>query len=186
MDGRVPLILDGGEVGIGIESTIIDLTEPVPMILRPGAITKEMLESVIGQVRVDPGIISEDSAKRPKAPGMKYKHYAPKADMLLVSGELEQVIEKINQLTEEQLEAGKKVGIIGTKESVKRYPKGIVMCVGERIEEETIAHNLYKILRQMDESGVDIIYSESFTTPYMGQAIMNRLLKAAGHQILRV
>lgn len=186
MNGKIPYILDGGEVGIGIESTIIDLTESVPMVLRPGYITKEMLEDVIGQVRMDPGIIAENSDKKPKAPGMKYKHYAPKAEMILVEGDIRQVIEKINQLTKEQMEAGKRVGIIGTSESVDEYVQGIVACIGERSDEESVAHNLYRILREFDKSDVDIIYSESFSSEKIGQAIRNRMLKAAGHQVMKV
>lgn len=80
--------------------------------------------------------------------------------------------------------AGKKVGIIGTQETINRYEQGLVLSIGERQEEETIAHNLYKILRQFDESGVDVIYSESFTAMQMSEAIMNRMLKAAGHQVI--
>ncbi len=94
MDGRIPMILDGGPVGIGIESTIVDLTEDIPMILRPGYITPKMLEKVIGEVKMDPGIIASDSLQKPKAPGMKYKHYAPKADLILVDGEEEKVVAK--------------------------------------------------------------------------------------------
>lgn len=186
MQGRIPLILDGGAVGIGIESTIIDLTEQVPMILRPGYITRQMLEDVLGEVRVDPGILEEDSGRKPKAPGMKYKHYAPKADLVLVEGETDRVVARINELTLEAVQQGKKVGIIGTQETIAGYHQGIVLNIGEREKEETIAHNLYRILRSFDESGVDIIYSESFSTPRIGQAIMNRLLKAAGHQVITV
>ena len=101
LEGKIPLILDGGEVGIGIESTIIDLTEEIPMILRPGYITKEMLERVIGTVKIDPGILQQDSLARPKAPGMKYRHYAPKAELMIVDGDRADVIEKINALTAE-------------------------------------------------------------------------------------
>lgn len=183
---KIPLILDGGAVGIGIESTIIDLTENIPVILRPGYITLERLSYVIGQVRMDPGILVQDAGIRPKAPGMKYKHYAPKADMILVEGRQEQVVAKIRELTREKIKAGKKVGIIGTKETVGYYEQGIVRNIGGREEEEVIAHNLYRILRELDESDVDIIYSESFSTPRIGQAIMNRLLKAAGHQVIMV
>lgn len=107
MDGRIPMILDGGPVGIGIESTIVDLTEDIPMILRPGYITPKMLEKVIGEVKMDPGIIASDSLQKPKAPGMKYKHYAPKADLILVDGEEEKVVAKINALAKEGGSAGK-------------------------------------------------------------------------------
>lgn len=184
MNGKIPLIIDGGAVGIGIESTIIDLTESTPVVLRPGYITLEMLAGVIGEVSMDPGIVSEDSRVRPKAPGMKYRHYAPKAEMILVEGPQEKVIAQINYLTKEKLKSGKKVGIIGTEETAERYEHGFVISIGERQEEEMIAHNLYRILRELDESGVDIIYSESFSTLRMGEAIMNRMLKAAGHQVI--
>lgn len=187
MDGRIPMILDGGPVGIGIESTIIDLTEPVPMILRPGYITKEMLEDVLGEeVCVDPGIIAADSERKPKAPGMKYKHYAPKADLILVEGETNAVVEAINRLSDEKQSEGQKVGIIATDETMARYNSDCTMSIGARSDEDAIARHLYKILREFDDLDVDIIYSESFATPRIGQAIMNRLLKAAGHQVLTV
>lgn len=184
--GKIPVILDGGEVGIGIESTIIDLTETVPMILRPGYITKEMLEEVLGTVEIDPGIIAADSDKKPKAPGMKYRHYAPKASLLVVDGAKEAVIAKINELADELQRKGKKVGIIGTDQTVEEYHGNIVLSIGNREDEDAIARHLYGILREFDEADVDVIYSESFATPRIGQAIMNRLLKAAGHQVLIV
>ncbi len=184
LKNKIPLILDGGAVGIGIESTIIDLTEEIPVVLRPGYISLEMLASVIGDVRMDPGILSEDSDTKPKAPGMKYRHYAPKAEMIVVDGTQEKVVQKINMLSEEKFNEGKKVGIIGTEETVGCYKCGLIISIGKKKEEEIIAHNLYRILRELDESDVDIIFSESFSTPRMGQAIMNRLLKAAGHQVI--
>lgn len=187
MDGRIPMILDGGAVGIGIESTIIDLTETVPMILRPGYITKEMLEEVLGEeVCIDPGIIALDSERKPKAPGMKYKHYAPKADLVLVEGETDRVVEQINRLTVAKQSAGQVVGIIATDETKGCYQADYVVSIGARADEDAIARHLYKILRDFDELNVDAIFSESFATPRIGQAIMNRLLKAAGHQVVTV
>lgn len=187
MDGRIPMILDGGPVGIGIESTIIDLTERVPMVLRPGYITREMLEEVLGEeVCIDPGIIAADSKRKPKAPGMKYKHYAPKADLILVEGETSAVVEAINRLVREKQAAGQKVGIIATDETMARYNSDCTMSIGARSDEDAIARHLYKILREFDDLDIDVIYSESFATPRIGQAIMNRLLKAAGHQVLTV
>lgn len=186
LDGKIPMILDGGAVGIGIESTIIDLSEPVPMILRPGYITKEMLSEVIGEVRDDPGFAGENKDVRPKAPGMKYKHYAPKADLILVNGASEQVVEKINTLTSERQGNGEKVGIICTDETFGGYRADVVKSIGSRQDEDSIAQHLYAILRDFDELDVDVIYSESFSTPRIGQAIMNRLLKAAGHQVIEV
>lgn len=186
MAGRIPMILDGGLVGIGIESTIVDLTEEVPMILRPGYITPEMLEAVIGTVRMDPGIIAADSTQKPKAPGMKYKHYAPRADMVIVAGEEDRVVTKINELAAAAGEAGRRVGIICTDETKLRYHADNVVSIGARTDEDAIAQHLYKILRDFDDTDTEVIYSESFATPRIGQAIMNRLLKAAGHQVISV
>lgn len=187
LNGQIDMIIDGGPVGIGIESTIIDLTSEIPMILRPGYITKSMLEEIIGPVEVDPALLGEtDENFKPKAPGMKYKHYAPKADLIILEGNMEQVVKRTNQLIEEKAKENKKVGVIGTDETISFYVGGQVKSIGSRDDEETIARHLYQILREFDEMDVDIIYSESFSTPIMGQAIMNRLLKAAGHQILKV
>ena len=187
LNEKIPLILDGGSVGIGIESTIIDLTEETPMILRPGYITQEMLQEVLGEeVRMDPGIIASDSTRKPKAPGMKYKHYAPKADLVLVEGETDKVVARINELVREKQQLGQKVGVIATDETFLRYEADHVVSIGAREDEDAIARHLYKILREFDDWNVDAIYSESFATPRIGQAIMNRLLKAAGHQVIPV
>lgn len=186
LSGKIAMILDGGPVGIGLESTILDFTEEIPTILRPGAITLDMIAEVIGEVRLDPGLDEENTRVRPKAPGMRYRHYAPKAKLIIVEGEADQVTEKINQLFIEKTKEGHKVGIISTDESYGKYPCGAAKSIGSREEEETIAQNLYGILRDYDEEDIDLIYSESFRTPRLGLAIMNRLLKAAGHQVLEV
>lgn len=187
LSGKIPLILDGGAVGIGIESTIIDLTEETPMILRPGYITKDMLEEVLGEtVRTDPGLIVSDANIKPKAPGMKYRHYAPKAQLSIVDGPENLVTAKMNDLAMEAEKSGKKVGIIATEETQDLYKTGIIACVGARADEDAIAKHLYQILREFDDAEVDVIYSESFQTPRIGSAIMNRLLKAAGHQVIHV
>ena len=186
LSGKIDMIIDGGPVNIGLESTIVDLTEDVPMILRPGYITLEMLREVLGEVRIDPGLIAADSERKPKAPGMKYRHYAPKADLKVVEGKTDAVVQTINRLCEELVEKKKQVGIIATEETKEHYRQGIVISIGARDDEEAIARHLYGILRQFDVLGVDAIFSESFAAAGMGQAIMNRLLKAAGHQVLEV
>ena len=164
-----------------------DMDGRIPMILRPGYITQEMLTDVLSEeVRIDPGIIASNSEQKPKAPGMKYKHYAPKADLILVEGETGKVIETINRLAGERRAAGKKVGIIATDETMEHYDGADTVSIGARSDEDAIARHLYKLLREFDDRGADIIYSESFATPRIGQAIMNRLLKAAGHQIITV
>ena len=182
----IEMIIDGGQVGIGLESTIVDFTEDVPVVLRPGYISLEMLQETLGDVRMDKGLIAADSKVRPKAPGMKYRHYAPKADLAIVEGPEEAVVKKINELAAEAKAHGEQVGIIATDETKDRYPEGLVVSIGSRKEEETIAHHLYEVLRDFDQSAVRSIYSEAFYTPRMGQAIMNRLLKAAGHKIIQV
>ena len=187
LEGRIAMVLDGGVVGIGIESTIIDLTEPVAMVLRPGYITPEMLSEVLGEeVIIDPGIIAADDTTKPKAPGMKYKHYAPKADMIIVDGNKDAVVEKINALTAEAHTEGKRVAVIATEETKAEYASEVVLNIGAREDEDSIARHMYKILRECDKLEVDVIFSESFKTPRIGQAIMNRLLKAAAHQVIHL
>lgn len=187
LSGKIAMILDGGPVGIGIESTIIDLTEEKPMILRPGYITPEMLSEVLQEeVVIDPGIIAADDTRKPKAPGMKYKHYAPKAEMTIVDGAQDAVIHKINELTAAKRAEGKKVAVIATDETKDRYDAQVILSMGKRADEDAIAQHLYKILRECDELDVGEIYSECFQTPRIGQAIMNRLLKAAGHTVIHV
>ena len=184
MDGRVDMIIDGGDVGIGLESTILDLTSDMPRILRPGYITREMLENVLGKVDTDVTIIDPDSGQAPRAPGMKYRHYAPKGQLAIVEGVPEQVIAYINAHAEADRRAGEKTGVIATAEVLEQYHADVVKCIGGREDEETIARNLFSILREFDDEEVTSIYSESFPAHGLGQAIMNRLLKAAGHRIV--
>ena len=170
LSGKIAMILDGGPVGIGIESTIIDLTEEKPMILRPGYITPEMLSEVLQEeVVIDPGIIAADDTRKPKAPGMKYKHYAPKAEMIIVDGAQDAVIHKINELTAAKRAEGKTVAVIATDETKDRYDAQVILSMGKRADEDAIAQHLYKILRECDELDVGEIYSECFQTPRIGQ-----------------
>lgn len=186
MDGKIPLILDGGQVGIGVESTIVDLTEEVPMILRPGFITKEMLEQVLGEVKEDVTLMEVKADVKPKAPGMKYRHYAPKGNLVIVSGAETAVIQYINEACKEAKEKGKKTGVICTSENAERYEAEAIKIIGSKAEETTIAHGLYQCLRECDDEDLEVIFTESFPTKGIGQAIMNRLLKAAGHQMIQV
>lgn len=184
MKGRISMVIDGGEVGIGIESTIVDVTDDIPMILRPGYITKTMLEDVVGTVTIDKAILGPlTSDDHPKAPGMKYKHYAPKADFRMFEGDTSKVAEHINAIAKEYLDKGLKVGIIASNETKNRYLYGDVVSVGSRSDEITISQNLYKVLRDFDDKKVDYILGETFENEELGQAIMNRLLKAAGYQV---
>lgn len=186
MTGRIEMILDGGPVGIGLESTIVDLTGEDPMILRPGFVTQEMLSEVLGSVTMDKTILDANCKERPKAPGMRYRHYAPKGQLSIVEGSENEVVAEINRLCVQASQENKKTGIIGTDETVSRYHADSIKSVGSREDEEAIAHSLYRILREFDDEEVEVIYSESFSSKGMGQAIMNRLLKAAGHHVIVV
>ena len=185
MDGRVEMILDDGDVEVGLESTIVDLTGEVPVLLRPGFITLKMLEEVLGQVDVDRTILDGNCLDKPKAPGMKYRHYAPKGELTIVTGEATVVLDRINELAAKEAEGGKKVGIIATDETMGAYHAHSVKSAGMRSDEVSIAKNLYRILREFDDEGIEVIFSESFADGGIGQAIMNRLLKAAGHRVLQ-
>ena len=188
MDGKIELIIDGGACDVGLESTIVDVTGPVPMILRPGYITKAMLEKVVGKVEVDPVILATkpDPNLKPKAPGMKYRHYAPKADMTIFEGKSEDVVSRINAETERLHAEGKKVGVMCSEETKAMYKGDIVFSAGKRSSEAEVAHNLFNILREFDECNVDYIFAESFESDDLGMAIMNRLIKAAGYKKTRV
>ena len=184
LSGKIEMIIDGGQVGIGLESTIVDLTSEIPMILRPGYITAEMIKDVLGEISIDKTIIDSSSTERPKAPGMKYRHYAPKGELTIIQGDQDKVVSFINSKAKEAKAAGKKVGVIGTDATKGLYEADVVKSVGNRENESTIAHELFKVLREFDDEQIDIMYSESFDDSGIGQAIMNRLLKAAGHNVI--
>ena len=187
MNGKIDMILDGGDVGIGLESTIIDCTGEEPVILRPGYISREMIEAVTGTVKVDRASTEKPKeGERPKAPGMKYRHYAPKAELTVFRGDRLKVAARINQLAEESAAKGLRCAVLGTEENLPLYRFGKVLSVGERSREETVAHNLYALLRQCDDEKMDVIYSECFEESGLGQAIMNRLRKAAGYRVIDV
>lgn len=183
MDGRIDGVIDGGEAIIGLESTIVDMTGKVPVILRPGYITKEMLLMVLPRVDEDQTMMSPQRGIKPKAPGMKYRHYAPKGELTILSGSSEKVVPEINRRTKNARAEGKKTGVIATGANAAFYDADVIKNAGNREDESTIARELYRILREFDDENVDVIYSEAFETEGVGQAIMNRLLKAAGHHI---
>lgn len=219
MTGKIDYIVDGGAVGIGIESTIVDVTGDVPTILRPGFITKAMLEQIIGTVRIDPALEKPMDGLRPKAPGMKYTHYAPKGELTLVEAMTEEqnqgnaavkektaednddnlvseqitesgkrVVDKMIELAREKMQEGYRVGIMAPAETISCYEgkADVVICLGDRKEQITVAAALYGALRDFDSEGVEYIYAESFPGEGLSYSIMNRLLKAAGHRVIKV
>ncbi len=186
LNGRVDLIIDGGDAKIGLESTIIDLTSDCPMILRPGYITEEMLEKALGGVATDQTILDSNSKEAPKAPGMKYRHYAPKGSLTIVEGSDEKVIPYINECIDKQKNHELKTGVIATEETAGLYKADSIKSVGKRKDEASIARHLFSILREFDDEAIDVIFAESFEYHGIGQAIMNRLLKAAGHHVVKL
>lgn len=188
LNEKIDMIIDGGSATLGLESTIVDLTGDNPLILRPGSITKLMLKNVIGPIEYDPAILAKDPSLNlaPKAPGMKYRHYAPEGKLTIYEGDISKVIDAINIKAKEKEEGGNRVGIIATDETKAFYRYGVVKVIGSRKEEATIAAGLYKILREFDELHTEYIYSESFNENSLGQAIMNRLLKAAGYRVVEL
>ena len=182
MNGRVSGIVLGGDCNFGVESTVLDLTENDPMILRPGSITKEELEEVIGNVRLDPSLERKEDNKKAKAPGMKYTHYSPNAEVYIVSGEDESVANKINELVKINIEKGLKSGIMCWDKNKENY-NGEIITLGSSLEE--VASNLFDALIEMDKRKMDVIYSEEFPNFGVGRAIMNRLLKSAGYKVIK-
>ncbi|MFZ3589072.1 L-threonylcarbamoyladenylate synthase [Bacillus sp. DJP31] len=176
LNGRIAGIVDGGFTGVGLESTVVDCTEGIPVILRPGGITKEQVEGIAGEVRVDPALKQQNEA--PKSPGMKYAHYAPEAPLYIVEGSLP----FIQELVDKEMARKKRVGVLATDETKHLYQAQVVLSCGARQDLHSVASRLYETLRKFDEAEVDIIFSESFPTIGMGDAIMNRLEKAAAHQ----
>lgn len=221
MEGKIDAVIDGGSVGIGLESTIVDVSGKMPVLLRPGAVTLEMLGRKLGQVNVDPAIfMPTGEGISPKAPGMKYKHYAPKGQLTLIQltdeticglyHQKSSLYRQISQIRKEKklpqnldaesiymavcadrealkkAETGARTGVICTDETCNIYQTSIKRSVGSRLDEESIAHNLYAVLREFDDLGIEFIYSESFSEKHLGIAIMNRLNKASGYHVLAV
>lgn len=186
MQGKIPMIIDGGSTGIGLESTVLDMSIDTPMILRPGGITIEELRKIIPDISLDRSIVQKDAV--PKSPGQKYRHYAPKAEMILFTGDIESMVREINKYADDYISRGKKVGIISTYETKDRYndDNKLVAICGSRKEPESIAVNLFSVIRGFDSSDVDIILAEGVSIDNIGMAIMNRMLKAAGGKIIKL
>ncbi len=179
--GRIDGILDAGPTGVGVESTVLDITVSPPMLLRPGGITAESLQQVIGKIQLDPAL---DSAKlRPRSPGMKYRHYAPKGEVWLVSGEGTEQIQSVRAAIKELQLAGKKVGVLTTEERVTMYNAKWVIPCGRRSDPASVAQGLYRALRRFDEVGAEVILVETFPEKGILASVMNRLEKAAEGRI---
>lgn len=182
MSGRVSGIIMGGDCDFGLESTVVDFSDDKPMILRPGSITKEMLEEVLGEVSIDPSLSKKEDNIKAKAPGMKYKHYSPNAQVYIVKGGENNVITKMNELSRKNHAENKKTGIMCMSKDVDKFECDYVVDLGKDYNE--VAANLFDALIKMDEAKMDIVYSVCFESCGVGQAIMNRLLKSAAYRII--
>ncbi len=183
--GRVEAVLDAGPCRVGVESTVLDLTEALPVILRPGGITREELTGVLGQVAVDPGL--QDESLAPRSPGVKYRHYAPKGKLVPVSGPEEKVQARILREIRRGREQGLRVAVLCSAESAPVYAGSgaeYVEILGSKREPWTVAATLYRALRECDQRNIELILAETFARSGMGAAVMNRLEKAAGHHVI--
>lgn len=182
--GKIDLILDGGPCDVGLESTVVDCTTPVPTLLRPGGVTAEMLIEVLGDLETDRNLT--DPALIPRSPGMKYTHYAPAAPMTLIASEFPERLFLLLSQIETALSMGKSVGVVCSTETAAQLPACVRAAVyGPQDDKLQIAGNLYECLRSFDRNPVDLIFAEAVDESGVGLAIMNRLRKAAGYRIIR-
>jgi len=185
--GRIDAILDAGPTKIGVESTVLDLTVDPPQILRPGGTPYEVLKAALGRIELHPVAVAEKKVLVGKArsPGMKHRHYAPKARLVVVEGDLAAIIRKVAELTDYYRKRGEKVGVLATHETAGAYNADVVKSLGSRSNMEEIAKNLFRFLREFDAEGVDVIIAEGVPAEGLGLAVMNRLRKASGYKIVK-
>ncbi len=185
--GKVDMIIGGDKCEFGLESTVVEVLDEKVTILRPGAVTKDMLEEIGLNVDIDPAILTKpDENLKPKSPGMKYRHYAPKAEMTIITGRIERTVDYINMKIDEMKSKGKLVGVLATDETKDLYRGGYIISVGSRKKLGLIAANLFDTLREFDKIDVDYIYAEGFEEDGLGLAIMNRMKKAASYNVINL
>lgn len=179
MDGRIDAILDGGPCGVGVESTIIDLTAPVPRLLRPGGMPLERLRELLGEVDVDKAVTAPlDAGEKPRAPGMKYRHYAPKAAVIAVAGDSRRTADYIRQ------NLGPRTGVICFDEYMDLFSDCVVESIGPVSDKLRQAQRIFDALRAFDSTDVDTIFAQCPSSSGLGLAVENRLKKAAGFQTI--
>ena len=183
--GRIEAVLDGGCTGVGLESTVLDLTEGIPTILRPGGVTREQLAGVIGQVQIDPGLQTNESV--PKAPGMKYTHYSPQAEVIVLRGEPNKVAMKVEEIVQTNFAKNLKTALLLSSETWPLVSKDKVIYareMGSHTALEEVARRLYHELRMCDQAGSQVILVEGYQEEGLGEALMNRILKSAGYELI--
>lgn len=192
LDGRIDGLLDGGPTGVGLESTVVQAAGDRIHILRPGGVTREMLQQAVGaqatvasaESQAAEAAASQEHA--PRSPGVKYAHYAPKGELLLVTGHPADMIAAVQAQVAEAKARGLRVGVLASSEHAPRYEADAVLDCGSRSEPELAAQSLYALLRECDERRLDFIVAEGYEERGIGAALMNRLGKAAGGRVLRV
>ncbi len=184
LDGKVDAIIDGGNCSVGLESTVVDITGEIPVILRPGGITHTMLAAVVGEVEVDAALVTNDPSLVPKAPGMKYTHYSPNAEVIIVKGDPDKVIDEINARLTHHRQHGQSTGVLATDETKHLFDTSHVISLGSMDCLHDIATHLFEALRTFDDHQIDVVYSLAFPEDGIGEAIMNRLEKSAGFNII--
>jgi L-threonylcarbamoyladenylate synthase len=187
LNGRIDAVLDAGPTHIGVESTVLDLTVDPPQILRPGGTPYEDLKRILGRVELHPVAIAdrEVTIEKARSPGVKHKHYAPNAEVVLVEGEPSKIAGKVKALVDFYKQENKKVGVLTTDENFGYYRADVVKSLGSRKNLTVIANNLFRLLREFDSEKVDVIIAEGLPLEGLGLAVMNRLRKAAGYKIFR-
>ncbi len=185
--GRIDVILDAGPTKVGVESTVLDLTVDPPQVLRPGGVPYEELKRTLGRVELHHVAVAERRIPvgRARSPGMKHRHYAPNAEIVVVEGRLDAAIRKVQELVDFHMRTGKKVGILATDESESHYRANVVKSLGSRNDLASTARNLFRLLREFDKEEVDIVIAEGVATKGLGLAVMNRLRKASGFNIVK-
>jgi L-threonylcarbamoyladenylate synthase len=188
LDGRIDAVLDAGATGIGVESTVLDLTVEPPQILRPGGTPYEVLEETLGCVELNPVAVADRAlpVEKARSPGVKHKHYAPSADVVVVEGEVANVVRKIDELIDFYRRSHRRVGVLATDETMGHYRADVVKTLGSRKDLATIARNLFRLLREFDSEEVDVIAAEGVPAEGLGLAVMNRLRRASGYNIIKV
>jgi L-threonylcarbamoyladenylate synthase len=188
LDGRIDAVLDAGPTVIGVESTVLDLTVCPPAVLRPGGTSFEALKKVLPRVELSPVVLAEKllSVGEVRSPGVKYKHYAPKADVVVVEGELGAVVERVKGLVDVYRRKGSRVGVLCTDETEACYGEAdVVLSLGSRSDLAGVAHRLFGLLREFDCEKVDVVVAEGLPVEGIGLAVVNRLRKAAGYKIIK-
>lgn len=187
LNGRIDAVIDAGPTRIGVESTVLDVSVEPPMLLRPGGVSLEALKEVVEDVQLHPFVVSEREVapEKAKSPGMKHKHYAPKAPVILVEGDLPKVMSTIKQLITKYWLDDKRVGVLATSETAWAYEADVVKTLGSRRNVDSMATRLFRLLREFDSENIDVIIAEGVPLEGLGLAVMNRLRKASGYNIIK-